>query len=84
MLIISPDPNETEERLLKFKELAKAGDELLWAMDREGRIARALGVVTLDTTIVLDAQGREVYRDGVPTPYSRLREVLEPLLGGWP
>ncbi len=84
VLIISPDPNETEERLLKFKELAKAGDELLWAMDREGRIARALGVVTLDTTIVLDAQGREVYRDGVPTPYSRLREVLEPLLGGWP
>jgi thiol-disulfide isomerase/thioredoxin len=84
VLVISPDPNETEERLLKFKELAKVGDGLLWAMDREGRIARALGVVTLDTTIVLDAQGREVYRDGVPTPYSRLREVMEPLLGGWP
>jgi len=76
VLVISPDPSETEKRLLRFKQLAGVGDGLLWAIDREGRLARALGVVTLDTTIVLDAQGREVYRDGLPTPYSKLRQVL--------
>jgi peroxiredoxin len=84
VLIVSPDPSETEERLARFRELAGADEGLLWAMDREGRIARALGVVSLDTTIVLDGEGREVYRDGLPTPYSKLRQVLEPLLGGWP
>lgn len=84
VLIISPDPSETEGRLLSFRRLAGVGDGPLWAIDREGRIARALGVVTLDTTIVLDGEGREVYRDGLPTPYSKLRQVLEPLLGGWP
>ena len=84
VLVISPDPNETEQRLLQFKRLAGVGEGLLWAIDREGRIARALGVVSLDTTIVLDGEGREVYRDGLPTPYSKLRQVLEPLLGGWP
>jgi thiol-disulfide isomerase/thioredoxin len=83
VLVISPDPNETEERMLRFKRLAGVGDGLLWAIDKGGRLTQALGVVSLDTTIVLDAQGREVYRDGVPTPYSRLRQVLEPLLGGW-
>ena len=84
VLVISPDPNETEGRLLRFKQLAGVGDGLLWAIDRGGRLTQALGVVSLDTTIVLDAQGREVYRDGLPTPYSKLRQVLEPLLGGWP
>ncbi|HXG41714.1 MAG TPA: TlpA disulfide reductase family protein, partial [Dehalococcoidia bacterium] len=84
VLVISPDPNETEGRMLRFKRLAGVDDGLLWAMDKGGRLTQALGVVSLDTTIVLDGEGREVYRDGVPTPYSRLRQVLEPLLGGWP
>jgi len=62
ILVISSDPTETDQRMLRFKEVAGASDALFWAIDRGARLAQALGVVTLDTTIVLDAQGREVYR----------------------
>jgi len=79
ILIMSVDPNDSEQSLLKFKEVAEGGDHL-WALDKDGDFVRAFDVRTLDTTVIIDAEGRQVYRDGVPTSEGKLREELGKLL----
>jgi len=51
-----------------------------WAIDRKLQVVTTLGVRSLDTTIVIDPQGRIVYRDEVPTPYEILRQAVEAAL----
>lgn len=79
ILIISVDPNDSEDSLLKFKEISKGGDHL-WALDKDGEFVRAFDVRTLDTTVIIDPEGRQVYRDGVPTSEGKLRDELAKLL----
>lgn len=42
----------------------------------DGQLVRRFGARTLDTTVVLDGQGREVFRDSVPTDEATLEEAL--------
>ncbi len=79
VLIVSLDPGETEDTLSRFK-VASDGPDRYWAIDEDGSLARALGIFSLDTTVILDAQGREAYRDGVPTSEGKLREKLASLI----
>jgi peroxiredoxin len=79
ILAVDVDQNETEKELANFRENAENG-EYLWAMDRQNRIVRAYGVKALDTTIIVDKQGRAAYADGVPSTYERLASVVEALL----
>lgn len=79
ILIFDVDQSEDEADLLRFKEKAGGGDHL-WAMDVNNDIARAYNVRSLDTTVIIDQAGKEVYRDAGPTPYDKLRSVLMPLL----
>lgn len=79
IVIVSVDPNDNEQSLLKFKEVARGGDHL-WALDTHGDFVRAFDVRSLDTTIIVDAEGRQVYRDSVPTSEGKLREELAKLL----
>ncbi|MEE9202099.1 MAG: TlpA disulfide reductase family protein [Dehalococcoidia bacterium] len=79
VLILDVWPGETERQLLRFKSSAQGGDHF-WAMDTESRWALAYEIRTLDTTVIVDRQGRIAYRDGSPTPYQRLKEEIERLL----
>lgn len=79
VLILDVWPGETEEQLLRFKSSAQGGDHY-WAMDTENRWALAYEIRSLDTTVIVDRQGRIAYRDGSPTPYQSLKAEVEPLL----
>jgi hypothetical protein len=42
---------------------AVGNNQLTWAMDSSGRFSYLYQITSLDTAIILDAQGREVYRN---------------------
>ncbi len=75
VLIISADPGETENSLQRFKELA-IGPERYWAIDKSQTLVKALNIFSLDTTIIVDPDGRIAYRHGVPTSEEELRDQL--------
>lgn len=79
ILVLDVDQNETEADLARFRERAGKGSHL-WAFDREFRVALPYRVRALDTTIVIDRQGRVAYGDAYPTPYEDLAAVAEALL----
>ena len=79
VIIVDIDPNEDEDDLLRFKQNAGGGDHL-WAMDTGGEVVRAFGVPALDTTIIIDAEGRIAYRDFAPTSEGKLRDELSKVL----
>lgn len=79
ILIIDVWPDSDEEKLSQFKEVAQGGDHL-WAIDKDFAAVNALGVRSLDTTIIIDAEGKIVYKDGVPTSEGKLREELAKLI----
>ncbi len=53
-----------------------AGD-VLWAQDLGGNAVSSFNVTALGTTIIIDREGRMVYRDAGATSYERLREEVE-------
>ncbi|MFQ5925727.1 MAG: peroxiredoxin family protein [Dehalococcoidia bacterium] len=79
VLILDVWQGETEDQLAQFKNSVQGGDHF-WAMDRENRWALAYEIRMLDTTVIIDRQGRIAYRDGYSTPYQKLREEVESLL----
>ncbi len=75
IIAIDVDPSSTPESLARFKRSAGAGD-FVWAFDTAQTVARAYQVRSLDTTLILDANGVVVYRDEFPTPYRTLKRTL--------
>ncbi len=81
ILALDVDPSSTPEALAQFK--AAVGDpDYAWGFDVGQEVAKAYKVFSLDTTIIIDANGVVVYRDNFPTPYENLKEVLDPLVQG--
>lgn len=74
ILAVSPDPTDTLKAIERFAEQSGAG--FGFAHDRTGALAQALGVRSLDTTVVVDAAGSVIFRDGVPTDEATLRAAL--------
>ena len=79
VLILDVWQGETEEQLLQFKNSVQGGDHLR-AIDRENRWALAYEIKILDTTVIVDRQGRIAYRDESSTSYQKLKEEVESLL----
>lgn len=78
ILALDVDRTEGDTQLAEFR--ARAGNgRYLWGFDRDLRIAQALNVRSLDSTIVVDRDGRIAYRDSVPTPYDTLATVVRAL-----
>lgn len=69
------DPASTPEHLRRFKQAAGDGN-YTWAFDRKQQVTARYKVRTLDTTLVLDQQGRIVYQDQWPSPYKALKQQL--------
>lgn len=79
IVAVSIEPTETPESLAPFQEVV-GNPGYAWVIDRGSRIASEFGVTYLDTTVILDAAGREVYRDEYSTSYRRLRQALSEVL----
>lgn len=74
ILGVSPDPTDSLTAIRDFAD--QAGASFGFVHDGDGTLAQALGVRSLDTTVVVDADGRIVWRDSVPTSESALRDAL--------
>jgi peroxiredoxin len=79
LLVVSVDPNDTPQTIGKFRE-AGGIDPLPWTIDETGEIPQSLNVRSLDATVIIDRQGRVVYRDAAPTPYETLEGELKEVL----
>ena len=79
MLMVSVDPQDTPQTVEGFRERGDIAP-LPWAVDESGEISRALGVTALETTIIVDREGRIVYEDATSTDYETLRSELEGVL----
>ena len=79
MLMISIDPYETEQSIEGFNAQAGVQDPLPTVING-GDIARRFGVNALETTIILDRNGDEVYRDATISDAETLRTELESAL----
>jgi peroxiredoxin len=79
VVVIDLDPEVKPELLQTFID-AVGENRLTWAFDPEARFMRAYNVQALDTTIIVNAEGYEVYRDIRPTPYETLQENILRLL----
>lgn len=75
ILAVDADPADSRANLEQF--IASAGSPRYgFAHDRDGRLVAAFDAQALDTTVVVDAAGRVVYRDAVPTDEPVLRRAL--------
>ena len=74
ILGVDADPSDSLRSLRGFRDVVGAGYGFVF--DRDGTLTQALRARSLDTTVVVDAAGRIVYRDGYPTEEATLREAL--------
>lgn len=79
VIIFDIDTNEDENDLLRFKQQAGGADHL-WAMDEGNAVVRAFEIPTLDSTVIIDAEGKIAYQDFSPTGEGKLRDELAKLL----
>jgi peroxiredoxin len=79
IVAINIDPSATWDTINQFKQAAGNG-ALVWAWDTDQKVTTAYQVTALDTTLILDREGRVVYRDETPTQYETLKTELEKLL----
>lgn len=74
--MVSIDPNETEQSIEAFNAQAGIEEPLPTVVDG-GDIAQEYGANALETTVILDRDGEEVYRDATITDAETLRAELE-------
>jgi hypothetical protein len=79
MLMVSIDPYETEQSIEAFHAQAEV-EEPLPTVINGGDIAQEFDVNALETTIILDQNGEEVYRDVTISDAEILRSELEGVL----
>jgi peroxiredoxin len=72
IVAVSADPTDSPAALRRFADAARYG----FAHDKDGTLATAVGVRSLDMTVVVDSEGRIVFRDAVPTGEATLRRAL--------
>jgi peroxiredoxin len=79
VLMVSADPNDTPRTIESFRRAGGIG-EMPWAIDETGDFTRTLGVRALDSTVILDREGKVAYRDAVPTDAETLEKELKEVL----
>jgi len=79
VLIVSMDPNDTPQTIEGFRQ-AGGIRPLLWTIDETGEVSHALDIRALDSTVIVDREGRISYRDSAPTTYETLDKELKEVL----
>lgn len=75
VVLVDMDPSSSPQNLQQFIQ-AVGPNDLTWTFDSDGEFSRTYGIRVLDTTIILNENGRETYRDAYPTSYDTLRTEL--------
>jgi thiol-disulfide isomerase/thioredoxin len=76
---VNIDPSATWETIEQFKQAAGNG-ALVWASDTDQKVMLAYQLRALDTTFILDGEGRIIYHDEIPTQYETLKTELEKII----
>jgi hypothetical protein len=79
MIALDIDPTSTPKLLGQFKQAAGNG-AFVWAFDSDSKVATTYRVTSTGTTIMVDSEGRIVYRGGFPTSDAALKAELEKLI----
>ncbi|MBZ0309080.1 MAG: TlpA family protein disulfide reductase, partial [Anaerolineae bacterium] len=79
IIVIDLDPGTSPEQLQTFIDLV-GDNRLIWAFDSDAIFMNHYNVRALDTTIIVNRDGYEVYRDIQVTSYKTLHQALEQLL----
>lgn len=79
MVMVSIDPNETRESIEAFNQQAGIRNPVPTVV-KGGDVAQEFGANALETTVILDRNGDEVYRDARITDAETLRAELESVL----
>jgi thioredoxin-like negative regulator of GroEL len=74
ILVLDIDPGDSEAMLERFAK-GVGGAPGIWALDRDSAVARAYGIRSLDTTVII-AGGREVSRTFGPQSLAQLRAAV--------
>ena len=77
--MVSIDPSETPQSIEAFNDAAGIEEPLPTVLD-SAQITQEFGVSALETTIILDRNGEEVYRDVAISDAETLRAELESVL----
>jgi hypothetical protein len=77
--MVSIDPSETEQSIEQFNNAAGIEEPLPTALD-DGTVARTLGVNALETTIIVNREGKVVFRETGPKEEETLRREIERVL----
>jgi hypothetical protein len=77
--MVSIDPSETEQSIEQFNNAAGIEEPLPTALD-DGTVARTLGVNALETTIIVNQEGKVVFRETGPKEEETLRREIERVL----
>ena len=77
--MVSIDPSETEQSIEQFNSAAGIEEPLPTALD-DGTLARTFGVNALETTIIVNRQGKVVFRKTGPKDEEMLRREIEQIL----
>lgn len=80
MVMVSIDPFETEESIQNFFAGAGIEEPLPTVIEGGNEIAETFGANALETTVILDANGEEVYRDVAITDTATIRSELDGVL----
>lgn len=76
ILALDIDPSSSPQALQRFAQLA-GSPNYTFGFDKDNTVLQKFKVRSLDTTIIIDADGNIVYRDSYPTPYKTLKAALE-------
>lgn len=77
--MVSIDPSETEQSIEQFNNAAGIEEPLPTALD-DGTVAREFDVDVLETTIIVNREGKVVFRETGPKEEEILRGEIERVL----
>lgn len=77
VVALNMDPANFPDDFLRAYAEYQGFEGVTWAQDEGQQTTRAFGVRTLGATVILDADGRAVYRDAGMTEHEVLRREVE-------
>lgn len=79
VVMVDVDTSEGVGQWADFRQRTGAGPQV-WALDKGLQVASAYGVTSLETSVIIDRQGRIAYRQGQTVPQDLLQQEVGKLL----
>jgi peroxiredoxin len=79
-LLVDESPQSDTPQAVRDFRTRTQGPDRAWAIDQGGAIARAYGITSLDTTVVIDRAGHIAARYSGSIDLATLQSVVRPLL----